>query len=539
MSFMQAKASPQNVKVSVVIPAYQAAKTISSCLDALHDQDVDQPFEIIVVDDGSKDGTTDLVEKSCAHAIRHPQSKGPSAARNSGIKAANGEIICFTDADCMPKKDWVRQMLVPFEDPEIVGAKGVYRTKQKEIVARFVQIEYEDKYDLLRTQDNINFIDTYSAAYRKEILLANGGFDEQVFFVEDQELSFRLASRGYQMMFQPAATVYHLHSDSISSYLRKKFMNGYWKAQILRRFPGRAIQDSHTPQVLKIQIILLAIILLSAAGLLISTWSGLLLAFFIGAFFMSAVPFLWKAWSKDPVVTAAAPFLLVIRAGALGFGYAWGLVRRQPGIGQEQSIDGFNYFVKRFMDIVGGFIGSLFTIFLAPFIALAIKFDSDGPVIFKQERVGVEGKPFVLYKFRSMNENAELELANLVDFDALQEPVYKQKDDPRLTRVGRFLRRWSLDEMPQFWNVLKGDMSLVGPRPEETRFVERYEAWHRRRLAIKPGMTGPMQVKGRGDLPLDTRVQLDLDYIENYSIGRDIKILLETLPAVIRGSGAH
>jgi lipopolysaccharide/colanic/teichoic acid biosynthesis glycosyltransferase/glycosyltransferase involved in cell wall biosynthesis len=536
---MQVIDSTANIKVSVIVPAYQASSTITRCLEALQAQDVELPYEVIVVDDGSADNTTELAGNSCALVICHKEKSGAAAARNSGVRSARGEIICFTDADCMPKEDWIQQMLLPFDDPEIVGAKGVYRTNQTEVVARFVQIEYEDKYDLLRLQERINFIDTYSAAYRKDILLANGGFDEQVFYVEDQELSFRLASRGYQMVFQPSATVYHLHSNSVHSYLRKKFMNGYWKAQILRRFPGRAIHDSHTPQVLKVQIILLALMLLSAMGMLFTGWSGIVLAASFIGFFMTTIPFLTKAWSKDRNVTLAAPFLLGIRAAALGFGYAWGLVNRQPGIGQERTIDGFNYIVKRAMDIIGALIGTLVTLVVAPVIALAIKFDSEGPIIFKQERIGAEGKPFTLYKFRSMHANAELELANIVNFDELIEPVYKQKDDPRLTRVGRLLRRWSLDELPQFWNVLKGDMSLVGPRPEETRFVERYEAWHRRRLVIKPGLTGPMQVNGRGDLPLDTRVRLDLDYIENYSIRRDIAILLETIPAVIRGSGAH
>ena len=528
-----------NVSVSIIIPAYQASNTITACLSALQEQDFQLPYEVIIVDDGSADNTIELAQKSCAHIIQHGEKRGAAAARNSGVNMAKGDIICFTDADCMPKKDWLEQMILPFDDPEIVGAKGVYRTNQKELVARFVQIEYEDKYDLLRAQERINFIDTYSAAYRKEILQSNGGFDEQVFFVEDQELSFRLASRGYQMIFQPSAVVYHHHSDSIPSYLRKKFMIGYWKAQILRRFPGRAIHDSHTPQVLKVQIIILALMLLCTLGMLITPWSGAVLAVCFIGFLISTIPFLAKAWSKDHVVTLAAPFLLGLRATALGFGYAWGLIQRQPGIGQEHTIDGFNFIFKRSMDIVGGLIGTIFTIIVGPLIALAIKVDSDGPVIFKQERIGAEGRPFTLYKFRSMRANAESELANIVNFEELTEPVFKHKDDPRLTRVGRKLRRWSLDELPQFWNVLRGDMSLVGPRPEETQFVERYEAWHRRRLAVKPGLTGPMQVNGRGDLSLDERVKLDLDYIENYSIGRDVIILLETLPAVIKGSGAH
>jgi lipopolysaccharide/colanic/teichoic acid biosynthesis glycosyltransferase len=357
--------------------------------------------------------------------------------------------------------------------------------------------------------------------------------------VEDQELSFRLAARGYEMVFQPQAIVFHLHSATVPAYFRKKFMIGYWKAQIIRRFPGRAIQDSHTPQVLKLQLILVALMLASLLGVLFTPWAWAAMLMIAATFLVSTIPFLAKAWPKDRAAALAAPFLLGTRALALGFGYAWGLIKSQPTISEEHTIGGLNFILKRTMDILGGVFGLAVTLMLWPFIALAIKLDSDGPVVFKQERIGEEGQPFILYKFRSMHVNAEEELAYLVNFDSMPEPVFKQKDDPRLTKVGRILRRWSLDELPQFWNVLKGEMSLVGPRPEETRFVARYDDWHRRRLAVKPGMTGPMQVNGRGDLPLDTRVRLDLEYIENYSIWRDITILLQTIPAVIRGAGAH
>jgi lipopolysaccharide/colanic/teichoic acid biosynthesis glycosyltransferase/glycosyltransferase involved in cell wall biosynthesis len=527
------------VDISVVVPARNAAGVIIDCIQALKNQQLGQPFEVIVVNDGSSDNTADLAEAAGVRVIRHDVKKGAAAARNSGINAATGDIICFTDADCKPKENWLEQILQPFADQEIIGAKGTYATKQREVIARFVQIEYEDKYDLLLTQERINFIDTYSAAYRRQILVANDGFDEQIFYVEDQELSFRLAARGYQMVFQPDAIVYHLHSSNLSSYFRKKFMIGYWKAQILRRFPGRAVQDSHTPQVLKAQILLLALILAAAAGTLLTRWSAIGLLVAIAVFLASTVPFIAKAWPKDRAVALVAPLVLATRAFALGFGYAWGLIKSQPDVRQEHTIDGLNFLLKRAMDITGGFFGVLLTIIVWPLIGLAIKLDTAGPVMFKQERIGQEGKPFTLYKFRSMIANAEAELAHLVDINSLQGAVYKQKDDPRLTRVGRTLRRWSIDELPQFWNVLKGDMSLVGPRPEETRFVAMYDDWHRRRLAVKPGMTGPMQVNGRGDLPLDTRVQLDLDYIENYSLWRDVAILLQTIPAVVRGYGAH
>lgn len=194
---------------------------------------------------------------------------------------------------------------------------------------------------------------------------------------------------------------------------------------------------------------------------------------------------------------------------------------------------------KRILDILGASIGLVFTIIVWPPIALLIKLDSGGPVLFRQERIGQHGRPFTMLKFRTMHQNATAEWPRLIADRGLSEPVLKLADDPRLTRAGRFLRRWSLDELPQFWNVLKGEMSLVGPRPEEPRVVAFYSDYHRRRLAAKPGITGPMQIDARADLNLDDRTALDLDYIENASLWRDIIILLRTLPVVLRGKGAY
>ncbi len=172
-------------------------------------------------------------------------------------------------------------------------------------------------------------------------------------------------------------------------------------------------------------------------------------------------------------------------------------------------------------------------------IALWIRLDSPGPVLFRQTRVGQKGQPFRIFKFRTMTADAEEVLAQLVDFDRLTTPAFKIPNDPRVTRAGRFLRRWSLDELPQLFNVLRGEMSLVGPRPEEVALVSRYTDDQRRRLAVKPGMTGPMQVNGRGDLPFDERLALELDYIDRYSLRKDLAILIRTLPAVLSGRGAY
>jgi len=188
---------------------------------------------------------------------------------------------------------------------------------------------------------------------------------------------------------------------------------------------------------------------------------------------------------------------------------------------------------------VGSLVTMVLTAPLLPILALLIKLDSPGPAIFVQERAGKEGRPFRIFKLRSMVDGADEMLAELVDLENLWPPVIKLRADPRVTRVGRFLRRTSLDELPQLLNVLRGEMSLVGPRPEEMRIVRLYNDWHRQRLAVKPGITGPMQVSGRADLDFDRRVELELAYIEGYSVAEDLRILMRTLLAVITGKGAY
>ena len=535
--------------LSVVVPAHNAAGTIGACVAALRHQIIDRPFEIIVVDDGSSDETAAVARAAGATVLTTPRGR-PAAARNAGIRAARGEIVCCTDADCTPRPDWLAQIVHPFDDPALVACKGTYATCQTSLVARFVQLEYEDKYDLLHEQTRIDFIDTYSAAYRRDVLLANDGFDERFDYLEDQELSFRLAARGYHMVFQPAAVVKHLHSATVRAYLRKKGIIGYWKAQVVRRFPGRAAADSHTPQVMKVQM-LLALFILAALGaaLLAAPFTGgwelpagyLFVPVVVAAalFLLTTLPFARKCWAKDRAVALTAPALLFGRAAALAAGYSWGVLRPRPGLSGETAIGGLAYLAKRALDLIGGAIGLIFTLIVWPPIALLIKLDSEGPVLFRQERIGERGRPFTMLKFRTMHLGAAEQWSQLVIDRGLNEPVLKLADDPRLTRAGRRLRRWSLDELPQFWNVLKGEMSLVGPRPEEPRVVAHYTDHQRRRLAVRPGLTGPMQILGRADLSLDERVALDLEYIEHYNLGRDFAILARTVAVVLHGGGAR
>jgi exopolysaccharide biosynthesis polyprenyl glycosylphosphotransferase len=195
--------------------------------------------------------------------------------------------------------------------------------------------------------------------------------------------------------------------------------------------------------------------------------------------------------------------------------------------------------LKRALDIaVSGVMLALLSPLLAA-IALLIMIDSGTPVFFRQKRAGKEGVPFTMLKFRTMVVDAEERLAELVDLDQLDEPAFKIADDPRITRAGRLLRRTSADELPQLINVLRGDMSLVGPRPEEEAVVALYDERQRIRLAIKPGLTGPMQVYGRGDLTFEERLAMERDYLDNLSVAGDLAILLRTPRAIVRGDGAY
>ena len=193
---------------------------------------------------------------------------------------------------------------------------------------------------------------------------------------------------------------------------------------------------------------------------------------------------------------------------------------------------------KRLLDIAIAMLLLCFSLPALLIAALGIKFSSPGSVLFKQERIGLNGRIFMLYKFRTMIEDAHERRGEIAHLNEMTGPVFKAKSDPRITPIGRILRKFSLDELPQLWNVLKGDMSLVGPRPPIPEEVASYHRWHRRRLSMKPGLTCLWQISGRNNIDFDRWMQLDLQYIDNWSPSLDLKILLRTIPAVLSGRGA-
>lgn len=200
---------------------------------------------------------------------------------------------------------------------------------------------------------------------------------------------------------------------------------------------------------------------------------------------------------------------------------------------------GWQRWVKRSFDLV---VAAGLLVLLAPvlaLVALAIRLDSAGPIIFRQTRCGRDGRPFTVLKFRSMTIDAESRRAELEAFNEADGPIFKLRQDPRVTRVGRWLRRLSIDELPQLWNVVRGDMSLIGPRPPLPSEVTQYMVWHRGRLLVTGGVTGLWQVSGRSELTFDDMVRLDLAYIRNWSLWLDIQILMRTVLVLITARGAY
>jgi glycosyltransferase involved in cell wall biosynthesis len=314
--------------ISVVVPAYNAARTLGACLHALSRQSVPHSeYEVIVVDDGSTDETASVAEAAGARVVRIPHG-GPASARNAGVAAAVGEMVLFTDADCEPAANWIAEMVRPFADPDVMGVKGAYLTRQREVIARLAQCEFEERYARLERLPFIDFVDSYSAAFRVQALRQIGGYDSAFPDPnnEDVDLSYRLSRAGCKLVFNRRALVYHCHRTRWGAYLRLKVKRGYWRMVVYRLHPGKAVQDSYTPQLLKAQVFLacLCMGLVLAALVWAALWwavggSLILLA-------LSSIPFTRLVLQKDPPLAFWSPIFIWGRALAFGIGVMGGLV---------------------------------------------------------------------------------------------------------------------------------------------------------------------------------------------------------------------
>jgi glycosyltransferase involved in cell wall biosynthesis len=326
---MGLNSSTKGPRFSVIIPAYNAEKTLSFCLKALADQSIPEgDYEVIVVDDGSTDGTSKIAKESNVKYI-FQTNQGPATARNRGAREAEGDLILFTDADCVPDRNWIQEMTSPFSDPDVVAVKGTYKTRQTEWMAKFAQAEFEDRYDLLQKSPSIDMVDTYSAVFRKDIFLNMGGFDQSfpVASNEDTDLSYRLTAAGYKLVFNSRAFVYHTHSVTLIEYLKLKFWRGYWRMVVYRRYPDKALKDTYTPVVIKIQTMLMA---LSLPLLLLSWFVPNLIYLALLAWvitIVSSFPFSFKTFKEDRIVGLLSPGVVLLRSLVFAIGSLLGIVR--------------------------------------------------------------------------------------------------------------------------------------------------------------------------------------------------------------------
>ncbi len=456
--------------VSVVIVGTNEKDLIRRCLDSLFGTEQGIAFEVIVVDNCSTDGTSEMISgrfpavRVVSNRKRYPRS----ANNNIGMAAARGAYVLLLDPDTVVRANALRTMLVFLrEHPEagavgaqLIGEDGAYqlsartmqtpavilarrtplgRTKWGRTVLRHHLME-DWKHDTVR---EVEWLQGAALLIPRPVLDMVGGNDPAfIRYVEDMDWCFRARKLGWRIYYCPDARIEHLYR--------------------------RASAARHA-----------SITTLKTAFYHLKGWS--------------------RFYRKHYV-------------------YFW---------------------LKRGIDLLGASLGLLLA---APFIALlavCIRIESRGPVFFVQTRIGRDGRPFSLYKFRSMCDGAATMQESLREMNEVEGPVFKIKNDPRLTAVGRFMRRFSLDEVPQLINVLLGQMSLVGPRPPLPCEVMEYTAKEFRRLGVTPGLTGLWQVSGRSDIPFEQWVDLDLRYIAEQSLWLDIKILAKTAPAMLSGKGAY
>jgi len=316
---------------TVIIPAYNAQDTIDFCLDALIKQtSLDFNLEILVVDDGSTDATVEniksfqkqkLPENISFSLLLQEKNQGPAAARNRGAEEAKGDVLLFTDSDCIPRLDWVSEMLLPFQSEDVSAVKGAYRTQQPELVARFAQAEFESRYRLLEKKDKIDVVFTYAAAIKKTVFLKIGGFDTSFPKAdnEDTDLSYKIA-KDHTIIFNPRAIVYHRHPASLKEYLLKKFSRGYWRMYVYRSFPEKAVQDSYTPQSLKLQIALAYLLLISLILALVIPSLQYLVGLIVIIFVITVIPFVSQLKSRNLDLLFTAPLFILLRAFVMGAG---------------------------------------------------------------------------------------------------------------------------------------------------------------------------------------------------------------------------
>jgi len=319
--------------VSIVVPMYNEEKTVGKCIESLLNQSYSSHnYEIIVVSDGCNDNSEEIVRNIMKFANKfdikmvRQENQGAAAARNFGAKSSRGAIVLFIDADCIADFRWIEEMIKPLSKNNVAGVQGAYKTKQKEIIAQLSQIEFEERFIKLQQTEYVDFVGSFSAAYKREVFEKFNGFDTKFVMNEDVDLAYRISSDGYSLYFNPDAVVSHLHPESLSKYIRLKFWRGFWRTILYRKFRNKAIKDSYTPDSLKIQVLLIFPIILITLSSLIIQDLIILDIWLIVISIISMAKFVILAMKKNLGMGLFSIIFLWARAFALASGVFYAIV---------------------------------------------------------------------------------------------------------------------------------------------------------------------------------------------------------------------
>jgi cellulose synthase/poly-beta-1,6-N-acetylglucosamine synthase-like glycosyltransferase len=314
--------------ISVIIPTYNAEKTIGKCLRALLKQNYPKrKYEIIVVDDGSTDKTEQVVKKFRSVKFFKQKHRGPAAARNTGAKFSKGNIILFTDSDCVPSKDWIKHMVEPFKDRNVAGVSGTYKTLNKNsLLARFIGYDIKFKHEYMKKMKAIDFVGTFSAGYRKSVFQKEGGFDTSfpIASGEDPELSYRIAKK-HKIVFQPSAFVWHPHPDNLIIFLKQKFWRVYWRYLMYSKHKEKIFGDSYTPFLSVISTLVQIFLLVLVCTFMILSFFiqiqiQLLILLLLFTIFIPNINFSLWVFKYDKKVAMVSPFIFFLRNIAFALG---------------------------------------------------------------------------------------------------------------------------------------------------------------------------------------------------------------------------
>lgn len=309
-----------SIEISIIIPVYNAVDTIIDCLNSLADQTFNAEFyEVICINDGSTDKTTELLNnynRIINYKVVNQINNGPAHARNEGARLAVGNLVLFTDSDCILDCKWIVEMSKPFDDKNIVGVQGCYKTKQKKLISKFEQLEIENSYRKMSKIEFIDSIGTYSAAYRKHIFMKYEGFSTQYKTAsgEDFELSYRISNDNHKMVMNKKAICFHKHSESLLDYLKTKFKRGYWRAFLYKNVKNKIFSDSYTSNIMKSQFILVLFFFISIPTLLIDSIYVIVPLILILLFIILCLPFIFFVGVKNLKIALISPTIIFLRA---------------------------------------------------------------------------------------------------------------------------------------------------------------------------------------------------------------------------------